>query len=69
MSPGCILLVRRQWYLSNIGIPGFWPHAVLYVGTFLDHVQQRRGVWICRRIDIARHWIARHPYRGDPPAG
>jgi peptidoglycan/xylan/chitin deacetylase (PgdA/CDA1 family) len=28
---------------------------------FLDHVQQHERVWICRRIDIARHWVARHP--------
>ena len=28
---------------------------------FLDHVQQHDQVWICRRIDIARHWIDRHP--------
>ena len=28
---------------------------------FLDHVQQHEQVWICRRIDIARHWIDRHP--------
>jgi len=28
---------------------------------FLDHVQQHERVWICRRIDIARHWIASHP--------
>jgi hypothetical protein len=33
LEPGDILLVRREKYLSNIGIPGFWPHAVLYVGT------------------------------------
>jgi allantoinase len=30
---------------------------------FLDHVQRRDDVWICRRADIARHWIQRHPYR------
>ncbi len=30
---------------------------------FLDHVQRFDGVWICRRIDIARHWIDRHPPR------
>ena len=29
---------------------------------FLDHVQKHSDVWICRRIDIARHWIAHHPY-------
>ena len=30
---------------------------------FLDHVQRRDDVWICRRVDIARHWVQRHPYR------
>ena len=29
---------------------------------FLDHVQQHEQVWICRRIDIARHWQQVHPY-------
>ncbi|MAA66768.1 MAG: allantoinase PuuE [Alteromonadaceae bacterium] len=29
---------------------------------FLDHIQQHEQVWICRRIDIARHWKAEHPY-------
>ena len=28
---------------------------------FLDHVQQHDRVWICRRIDIARHWAQTHP--------
>jgi putative urate catabolism protein len=28
---------------------------------FLDYVQAHEQVWICRRIDIARHWIDRHP--------
>lgn len=28
---------------------------------FLDHLEARDRVWICRRVDIARHWAARHP--------
>ncbi|MEW8507578.1 MAG: YiiX/YebB-like N1pC/P60 family cysteine hydrolase [Candidatus Thiodiazotropha sp.] len=27
------MLERREWYLSNIGLPGFWPHAALFIGT------------------------------------
>ena len=48
-------------HLRLVGRPGRF--AALQ--RFLDHVQQHRDVWICRRIDIARHWIARHPFRGD----
>ncbi|MBU6492379.1 MAG: allantoinase PuuE [Burkholderiales bacterium] len=32
---------------------------------FLDHIEQHDRVWVCRRIDIARHWQARHPYQGQ----
>jgi putative urate catabolism protein len=28
---------------------------------FLDHVQAHDDVWVCRRIDIARHWQTRFP--------
>ena len=29
---------------------------------FLDHIGSHDRVWICRRVDIARHWISRHPF-------
>jgi hypothetical protein len=33
MEPGDVIVARQNWYLSNIGLPGFWPHAELYVST------------------------------------
>ncbi len=31
---------------------------------FLDHVMSTSGVWVCRGIDIANHWVQHHPYPG-----
>lgn len=33
MEPGDIMLERREWYMSNVGLPGFWPHATIFIGT------------------------------------
>jgi putative urate catabolism protein len=30
---------------------------------FLEHVQTHEKVWICRRLDIAKHWRDKHPPR------
>jgi primosomal protein N' len=30
---------------------------------FLDHVAKHDKVWVCRRVDIARHWQATHPFK------
>ncbi|AMO22409.1 allantoinase PuuE [Ramlibacter solisilvae] len=38
------------------------PGRIVALQRFLDHVQRHEQVWICRRIDIARHWKAVHPF-------
>jgi putative urate catabolism protein len=45
-------------HLRLIGRPG----RAAALARFLDHVQRHDRVWVCRRLDIARHWIAHHPY-------
>ena len=42
------------------------PGRIAALERFIDYVQQHDQVWICRRVDIARHWIATHPYRPTP---
>ena len=44
-------------HLRLIGRPGRF--AALQ--RFLDYVLDHEHAWVCRRIDIARHWHAHHP--------
>lgn len=37
------------------------PARAAGLARFLDYVQGLEGVWITRRIEIARHWAAVHP--------
>ena len=36
---------------------------------FLDHIQRHDRVWLARRVDIARHWRATHPYEQAGSSG
>lgn len=70
LQPGDIVVARQNWYLSNIGLPGFWPHAELYLGTraelsaWFDEDPQVRA-WVATQQDGVETFsallAARHP--------
>lgn len=37
------------------------PGRIAGLARFLDYLMAHDRVWICRRIEIARHWIEHHP--------
>jgi allantoinase len=39
------------------------PGRFASLKRFLDYVLKHDKTWVCRRIDIARHWHQRHPYQ------
>jgi hypothetical protein len=71
LQPGDILLSRKNWYVSNLGLPGFWPHAILYVGdpdkfdAYFDdpavrgHVRELSGEDLSLAEYIEHEWPAR----------
>ncbi len=52
LKPGDILLERRNWYLSNAFLPGYWPHGAVYVGTAAD--LKDRG--LDQHEHVLKHW-------------
>lgn len=41
------------------------PGRAAALSRFLDYVSRKSDVWVCRRVDIARHW---HQHHGPVPA-
>lgn len=47
LQPWDIILTRQNWAATNIGIPWFWKHMSMYVGTggFLHDAFHRVDIW------------------------
>ena len=41
------------------------PGRMLALQQFLDHIEKHDRVWVCKRVDIARHWKAVHPFKDN----
>ena len=39
------------------------PGRIRSLKKFLDYVLKHKNVWICKRIDIAKHWIKNYPIK------
>ena len=62
LRPGDILLERRNWFLSNAFLPGFWPHTAFYLG---DPEELETG-GLTKDPRVATHWPA---FLGHDAAG
>lgn len=55
---------ERTPSMMSIGLHGRisgHPARAMALARFLDYVQRHDAVWICRREEIARHWMHEHP--------
>jgi len=41
------------------------PGRMRSLQRFLDHLERHDRVWVTRRLDLARHWKATHPFNPD----
>ncbi len=39
------------------------PGRIVALQKFLDHIEKHDRVWVCKRLDIARHWKQVHPFK------
>lgn len=63
LRPGDVLTARQNWFLSNLGLPGFWPHALLFLGTAAE---------LAAEFDAdpdVRAWASAQPERAEHLTG
>jgi hypothetical protein len=53
LRPGDVLITRRERVLSNLFLPGYWPHASLYLGPAAD--RERLGIFVSP--ERAARWV------------
>ncbi|WP_320827512.1 YiiX/YebB-like N1pC/P60 family cysteine hydrolase [Reinekea sp.] len=38
-EPGDFYLTRKEWRLTNVGIPGYWTHSAIYIGSVAERAR------------------------------
>ena len=53
LQPGDVLVVRKEYALTNYFLPGFWPHAALYLGE----PRELAELGLDRHANVAPRWL------------
>lgn len=52
LQPGDVLVTRHKYALTNLFLPGFWPHAAMYVGS----EKEREELGVAVSENVAQCW-------------
>ena len=64
VSTACIAKGAERPGMMSVGLHmrlAGRPGRAEALRRFLDYLQGFPDIWVCKRIDIARHWITHHP--------
>jgi len=64
LRPGDVLIVRKEHALTNYFLPGYWPHAALYLGT----CQELAAVGFGDYDNVKAHWSELESCDPDEPS-
>ena len=48
LQPGDVIITRHDFVASNLFLPGYWPHAALYIGSEED--RKKLGLQVSKKI-------------------
>jgi len=54
LRPGDVIVVRKEHAVTNYFLPGYWPHAALYIGS----VDELRAARLHEHANIQKRWVA-----------
>jgi hypothetical protein len=60
-EPGDIMLQRREWHATNLGIPGFWTHLAFYTGTLDEIDTQFSGLEVLNGVLPSAYLKEKYP--------
>jgi len=57
LQPGDFFITRHSHALTNLFLPGFWPHAALYLGTPQDRKRLGISAIPTKLVNASKYWV------------